>query len=133
MDMGLPAVGLISPHVESIFRGAQTSPTFEQLIKSRTRIPVLVYERVKIRQYFRFVTRYKRKLVFAGKLEVLGILLIGLTGYWYVVGTKYHSNILDGLLSIMATAKLDDRMYHINDWGQKKGRLLVYITKDHSR
>jgi len=92
-----------------------------------------VYERVKIRQYFRFVTRYKRKLVFAGKLEVLGILLIGLTGYWYVVGTKYHSNILDGLLSIMATAKLDDRMYHINDWGQKSGRLLVYVTKDHNR
>jgi hypothetical protein len=94
---------------------------------------VLVYERVKIGQYFRFITRYKRKLVFAGKLEVLGILLLGLTGDWYGAGTKYHSNVLDGLLGILATAKLDDRMYRINDWGQRKGRLLVYVTKNHSR
>jgi hypothetical protein len=119
--------------VESVFGEVKTSATFEQLTKSRTRIPVLVYERVKIGQYFRFFARYKRKLVFAGKLEVLRILLIGLTGYWYVIGTKYHSNILDGLLSILATAKLDDRMYRINDWGQRKGRLLVYVTKDRGR
>ena len=88
---------------------------------------------MKIAQYFRFITRYKPKLVFAGKMEVLGILLIGLTGYWYVAGTKYHTNILEGLLGILSTAKLDETKYRINDWGQRKGRLLVYVTKDRGR
>jgi len=85
---------------------------------------------VKIGQYFRFVARYKPKLVFAGRLEVLSILLMGLTGYWYLMGTKYHSNVLEGLLGILASAKLDDRMYQISDWSQKKGRLLVFVTKN---
>jgi hypothetical protein len=97
------------------------------------RIPVLVYERVKTGQYLRFIRRYRQRLVFAGKLDVLRILLIGFTGYWYVSGTKYHSFVIDGLMSIMTTARLDDRMYRIIDWCQKKGRLLVYVTRDFPR
>jgi hypothetical protein len=30
----------------------------------------------------------------------------------------------------MSTAKLDDRLYKITDWGHKKGRLLVYVIKE---
>ena len=68
-----------------------------------------------------------------GKLHVLGIVLLGITGYWYVTGTKYQPPILSGLLTIMATAKLDDRLYKITDWCQKKGRLLVYVEKENPK
>ncbi len=111
-------------------REAKPSPTIEQLVRSHMRMPVLVYERVKIAQYMRFIRRYRQRLVFAGKLEVAGILLVGFTGYWYLSGTKYHSVVIDGLLSIMATAKLDDSMYRVIDWRPKKGQLLVYVTRE---
>ena len=96
-------------------------------------MPVLVYERVKIAQYLRFIRRYRQRLVFAGKLEVVGILLVGFTGYWYLSGTKYHSVVIDGLLNILANAKLDDRMYRVIDWRPKKGQLLVYVTREFGR
>jgi len=96
-------------------------------------MPVLIYERVKIGQYLHFIRRYRAKLVFAGNLNVLGILLTGFTGYLYVSGTKYHSSVHEGLLSIMATAKLDDRVYRIVDWFQKRGRLIIYVTKELGR
>ena len=105
------------------------SPTFDQLISLYKRTPVLVYEKMKTGQFLH-IKRYKDRLVFVGRLNVLGILLLGVTGYWYVVGTKYHNYVLDGLLGIMAIAKLDDRMYKVTDWTQKKGRLLVYVTKE---
>lgn len=92
-------------------------------------MPVLVYEKIKTGQFL-LIKRYKEKLVFVGKLNVLGILLLGLTGYWYLAGTKYHSYVLEGLLGIMTTAKLDDRLYKVTDWGHKKGRLLVYVEKE---
>lgn len=113
-------------------REENQSPTFEQLTQFNNRVPVLVYEKIKIGR-FRIIKRYKDKLVFVGKLNVLGILLLGLTGYWYLAGTKYHSYVLEGLLGIMSTAKLDDRLYRITDWGHKKGRLLVYVTKETPR
>ena len=112
---------------------AQISPTFEQLTHSHLRLPVLVYESVKIAQYLRYIKRYRRKLVFAGKVDVVSILLVGLTGYWYLTGTKYASYVIDGLLSIMATAKLDDRMYRVTDWYQKKGQLRIHVTKAFGR
>ncbi len=114
-------------------RKAEISPTFEQLTRSHMRLPVLVYESVKIAQYLRFIKRYRRKLVFAGKMDVIAILLVGLTGYWYLSGTKYASSVVNGLLSIMATAKLDDSMYRVTDWYQKKGQLLIHVTKAFSR
>ncbi len=113
-------------------REENQSPTFEQLTQFNNRVPVLVYEKIKTGR-FRIIKRYKDKLVFVGKLNVLGILLLGLTGYWYLAGTKYHSYVLEGLLGIMSTAKLDDRLYRITDWGHKKGRLLVYVTKETPR
>ena len=91
-------------------------------------MPVLVYEKIRTGRFL-IINRHKDKLVFVGKLNVLGLLLLGLTGYWYLSGTRYHSIVLDGLLGIMTTAKLDDRMYTVTDWCQKKGRLLVYVTK----
>jgi hypothetical protein len=91
-------------------------------------VPVLVYEKI-VTGRILALKRYKAKLVFVGKLRVLGIVLLGLTGYWYLVGTKYQPPILNGLLAIMATAKLDDRVYRITDWCHKKGRLLVYVEK----
>jgi hypothetical protein len=92
------------------------------------RIPVLVYEKVQTAKFL-IIRRSKAKLVFVGKLPVLGIVLIGLTGYMYLAGTKYQPPILNGLLAIMMTAKLDDRAYRITDWSQKKGRLLVYVER----
>jgi len=91
-------------------------------------MPVLVYEKIKTGRSLN-IRGPRDRLVFVGKLNVLGILLLGLTGYWYVTGTKYHSYVLEGLLGILSTAKLDDRMYRVTDWCQKKGRLLVYVTE----
>ena len=92
-------------------------------------MPVLVYEKIKTGQFL-VVNRYSNRLVFVGKLNVIGLLLLGLTGYWYLNGTKYHNLVLEGLLGIMSTAKLDDRMYKVTDWCQKKGRLLVYVMRE---
>ncbi|HUK28166.1 MAG TPA: hypothetical protein VLV31_07060 [Candidatus Acidoferrales bacterium] len=95
-------------------------------------MPVLIYERIQTAKFL-MIKRTKAKLVFMGKLPVLGILLIGLTGYMYLAGTKYQPPILNGLLAIMATAKLDDRTYRITDWSQKKGRLLVYVERQNPK
>ena len=92
-------------------------------------MPVVIYERVKTGQYFRFFKRYRRHLVFVGNLNVLGILLVGLAGYWYLMGTKYDSVITDGLVGILGTAKLDEEMYHVTEWFQKKDRFEIYITR----
>ena len=93
------------------------------------RVPVLVYEKIKTGRFL-LINRYRDRLVFVGKLNVIGLVLLGLTGYWYLNGTRYHSLVLDGLLGIMSTAKLDDRMYKVTDWCQKKGRLHVYVMKE---
>ena len=110
-------------------REENQSPSFEQLTRFNKRMPVLVYEKIKTGQFL-LIKRHKERLVFVGRLNVLGILLLGITGYWYLSGTKYHSYVLEGLLGIMSTAKLDDRLYRITDWGHKKGRLLVYVTRE---
>lgn len=93
-------------------------------------MPVLIYERVKTAQYLRFFKRYKHKLLFAGNVNVVGVLLIGLTGYWYLMGTKYSSTVHDGLMALLITAKLDDGMYKVLEWFQKKGRFIIYVTKE---
>jgi hypothetical protein len=110
-------------------REAHNSPTFDQLTRFNKRMPVLVYERIKTGQFL-LINRYKTKLVFVGKLNVIGLLLLGLTGYWYLSGTKYHNLVLESLLGIMSTAKLDDRMYKITDWCHKKDRLLIYVMRE---
>ena len=107
----------------------KNSPTFDQLTKFDKRIPVLVYEKIKTGQFL-LIDRYRDKLVFVGRLNVIGLLLLGLTGYWYLSGTKYHNLVLEGLLGIMSTAKLDDRMYRVTDWCHKKGKLIVYVKRD---
>ncbi len=84
---------------------------------------------MKTAQYLRYFKRYRRRLVFAGKVDVVAILLLGFTGYWYLSGTRYAPHVIDGLLSIMATAELDDEKYRVTDWHHKKGRLLVDVTK----
>jgi len=107
----------------------KNSATFEQLTRLNKRMPVLVYEKIKTGQFL-IVNRYRNKLIFIGKLNVIGLLLLGLTGYWYLNGTKYHGIVLEGLLGIMSTAKLDDRLYKVTDWSQRKGRLLVYVRRE---
>ena len=93
-------------------------------------MPVLVFERVKISQHLRLFRRYRHKLVFAGNSNVLGILLLGLTGYWYIMGTRYTSSVHDGLMAIMASARLDDNVYKVIDWFQRKGSFIVYVTQE---
>lgn len=106
------------------------SPTIEQLVRFYKRMPVLIYERVRIAQYLRFFKRYQDRLLFVGNLNVLGILLMGVPGYWYLASTKYGPSVHDGLMGIMATAKLDERAYRVIHWCQKKGRLIVYVSKE---
>jgi hypothetical protein len=110
-------------------REEQKSPSFEQLTRFNRRMPVLVYEKIKTGQFL-LINRYSNKLLFLGKLNVMGLLLLGLTGYWYLTGTKYHTLVLEALLGIMSTAKLDDRTYRVTDWCPKRGRLLVYVTRE---
>jgi len=95
-------------------------------------MPVLVYEKVRKSRHLYLIGRYRNELRFAGKLNVLGILLIGLSGYWYLAGTRYGMIISNGLMAIMAAAKLDDGKYSVREWFQKKGRLIVYVTKTSS-
>jgi len=33
-------------------------------------------------------------------------------------------------MSLLATARLDDEMYKVTDWFQKKGRFIVYVTRE---
>jgi hypothetical protein len=93
-------------------------------------MPVLVYERVKTTQHLYVFKRYRNNLLFAGSLNLLGILLIGLTGYWYIMGTRYASFIYDELLAVMGTAKLDYDKYKVLEWFQRKNRLEVYVTRE---
>ena len=95
-------------------------------------MPVLVYERVKKSRHLYLIQRYRDELRFVGKLNVLSILLTGLSGYWYLAGTKYGMMISNGLMALMVAAKLDDGQYNVREWFQKKGRLIVYVTKTSS-
>ncbi len=96
-------------------------------------VPVLIFERVKTGEYLRIFKRYRRKLLFLGKMHVLGIVLTGLNGYWYLMNTKYDSAINEGLVSLVSRARLDDEPFRVVDWFQKKGRLNVLITREFTR
>jgi hypothetical protein len=102
----------------------------EQLVLLNRRMPVLIYERIKTREYLHLIKRYRRKLIFAGRLTVSEMLLMGVNGFLYLSGTKYRSPILQGLLSVLATAKLDDEGYRITDWFEKKGQLILHIIHE---
>ena len=68
-----------------------------------------------------------------GRLPVLGILLIGLSGYWFLSGTRYRMTISNELMALMAATNLDDDEYGVRDWFQKKGRLIVYVSRTHRK
>ena len=102
----------------------------EQLGRFYKRMPVLVYERVRKSRHLHIFERYRNELRFVGKLNVLAILLVGLTGYWYLAGTKYRLTIANGLVSLMRATRLDDE-YRVREWFQKKGRLIIYVTRIH--
>jgi hypothetical protein len=93
-------------------------------------MPVLIYERVKTTRRLRLFRRYKSKLIFIGRLNFLGILLLGFRGHWFLIGTKYGQPVHEGLRVILETAKLDDRVYKVLDWFPNKGRLIIYVTRD---
>jgi len=93
-------------------------------------MPVLVYERVRKSRHLHIFERYRNELRFVGRLNVLGILLIGLSGYWYLDGTKYRMTIADGLMALMAATNLGTE-YGVREWFQKKGRLIVYVSRTH--
>ena len=117
----------LGPYYSGFGRG-KTSPTLDQLVKFYKRMPVLVYERIKTAEHLHFFRRYRTKLRFIGKMNVLGILLVGLAGWWYFGGTKYSRAVYDGLMAVMAAAKLDDEKYRVSEWFEKKDRLIVYVT-----
>lgn len=116
-----------------LFARGKSSPTLEQLTRFHERMPVLIFERVKTGQYLRFFKRYSRRLLFMGNLNVLGVLLLGLTGYWYVMHTQYDSMVHNGLLSLLSMAKLDNEPYHVVDWFQRKGRFIILVTREFAK
>ena len=122
---------LFSEHKKlRINRGQKTSTSMEQLIRSYRRLPVLVYERVEVAQYFHFIKRYQRKLLFVGKMVVPGILLLGVEGSWYPIGTKDGPSLYEELTVILGSAKLDRKAYRMIDWGQSEDRFIIYIMKN---
>jgi len=106
------------------------SPTFEQLAKFYDRVPVLIYEQVKTAQYLRFFKRYRRKLLFLGRMMVSGVVMMGLSGHTYLMNTKYDSAIHEGLMSLLSMARLDDESYKVIDWVKKGNRLIVLVSKE---
>lgn len=92
-------------------------------------MPVLIYERVKVAQYLRYFKLYRRKLLFIGKVNVVGILLMGVIGHSYIMHTQYDSKLHQELLSILSTAGLDLDTYYVVDWFKKKNRLIIIVTK----
>ena len=123
---------LLSESNFPVTRG-KDSTSLEQMTHLHMRIPVLIFERVKTGEYLRIFKRYRRKLVFLGKMNVLGILLMGLSGYWYLTNTRYDSAIHEGLTSILSRAGLDNESFKVVDWFQKSGRLSVLITREFAR
>lgn len=113
-----------------MFPRGKSSPTLEHLTRLHLPVHVLIFERVKVAQYLRVFKRYRRKLLFMGRMHVPGILLTGLSGYWFLLNTRYHSLIDDGLMSLVSNAKLGDEPFRIVDWFQKKGRLNILITRE---
>lgn len=81
----------------------------------------------------RFFKRYRRRLLFMGRMNVLGILLIGLTGHWYLMSTQYDSTVQNGLMSLLINARLDHEPYSVVDWFQKKGRFIILVTKEFAK
>ena len=64
-----------------------------------------------------------------GTMNVLGVLLMGLTGYWYLRHTQYDLTVHNGLMSLLSMAKLDTEPYDVIDWFQKNGRFIILLTK----
>jgi hypothetical protein len=93
-------------------------------------MPVLIYERVKTAQHWHFFRRYRLMLLFVGRLNVLEILQFGVSGYWYVMGTEYGASVVNALAGILTATKLDEAMYNVVDWFEKKGRLIIYVAKE---
>jgi hypothetical protein len=97
-------------------------------------MPVLIYEQVKTAEYLRLFKRYKNNLLFVGSMNVLGLLLLGLTGYTYLMGARARSyvatSVHNGLLTVLANARIDDSMYRVLEWFQKNNRLVIYVTKE---
>lgn len=91
---------------------------------------MLIYERVKITQYLRVLNRYRDRLVFVGRLNVLMVLLMGIWGYWYPFGTKFHDSILEGLMAILTTAKLNLDKYKVVNWFQLRDRFILYVIRE---
>lgn len=106
------------------------STSLEQMTHLRMRIPVLIFERVKTGEYLRIFKRYRHKLLFVGRMNVLGILLMGLSGYWYLSNTRYDSAIHEALMTILSNARLDREPFKVVDWFQKNGAFNVTITRE---
>ena len=116
-----------------LFARGKNSPTLEQLTRFHERMPVLIFERVRTGQYLGFFKRYRRRLLFMGNMNVLGVLLLGLTGYWYIMHTRYDLMVHNALMSLLSMANLDNEPYHVVDWFQKKGRLIILVTREFAK
>ena len=104
-----------------------------QLARVHCRMPVLIYERVRVGQYLLFFSRYRKKLLFVGNMSFLAILWIGRWGYQLTRYSKYASAVWDGLREVLIAAKLDDSMYRIIDWFQNENCLVIYIAAETRR
>lgn len=73
--------------------------------------------------------RYDHRLLFAGRLPVAGILLIGLSAYVHFVAPRYDALVQNAMTGILTSAKLENEIFRVVDWVEKGGCLRVYLAK----
>ena len=98
-----------------------------ELFTSRQRVTVLIAERILVGNRLSVFRKYSNRMLFVGKLPVLGILLFGLLGYKMTFGTSYYYVIQEELVNIFYLAKMDTMTYQVVDFEQRDGRLWIYV------
>jgi len=94
----------------------------------RQRVPVHVIERIDQGRRLVLFKKYANKPLFIGKLPVLGIMLMGLWGCVFYFNGRFNTVIDNELRTIMGYARVDDMSYHVVDFFQKKGQLIVHVA-----
>jgi len=98
-----------------------------ELIHIRRKVPVAVFETIK---RGKLGLRKHHRLLFYGKISILGILLLGLSGYW-LIASHYGQLVKTELERVLEASgiTLDAATYKIIEWTSKKGHLLIYLIK----
>lgn len=98
-----------------------------ELIHVRRKVPVAIFETVR---RGKLGLRKHHRLLFYGKISILGILLLGLSGHW-LIASHYGQLVMKELERVLEASglTLDAATYKIIEWTNKKGHLLIYLMK----